>query len=154
MESWDAVKRPQCPRFRSCEGFDFNRGLRSLSNRGVAQLVEQRSPKPQVEGSSPSAPAISRGGGTGRHAILRGWWAKAYRSSSLLLGTIRGSSSVVERLLAKEKVVGSSPIFRSKKIFSPVRRGYCGDVAKRLRRGSAKPLFGSSNLPVASSQAL
>ena len=25
--------------------------------RGIAQLVEQRSPKPRVEGSSPSAPA-------------------------------------------------------------------------------------------------
>ena len=33
--------------------------------RSVAQLVEQRSPKPPVEGSSPSAPAIffCRGGG-------------------------------------------------------------------------------------------
>ena len=27
--------------------------------RGIAQLVEQRSPKPRAEGSSPSAPAIS-----------------------------------------------------------------------------------------------
>ena len=26
--------------------------------RGIAQLVEQRSPKPRAEGSSPSAPAI------------------------------------------------------------------------------------------------
>ena len=28
--------------------------------RGIAQLVEQRSPKPRAEGSSPSAPAIKR----------------------------------------------------------------------------------------------
>ena len=28
-------------------------------HRGIAQLVERRSPKPQVEGSSPSAPASS-----------------------------------------------------------------------------------------------
>ena len=28
-------------------------------NRGIAQLVEQRSPKPRAEGSSPSAPAIA-----------------------------------------------------------------------------------------------
>ncbi len=49
---------------------------------------------------------------------------------------------MVERLLAKEKVVGSNPIFRSIAI--------SGDVAKRLRRGSAKPLFGGSNPPVAS----
>jgi hypothetical protein len=48
---------------------------------------------------------------------------------------------VVERLLAKEKVVGSNPIFRS--------IGINGDVAKWLRRGSAKPLFGGSNPPVA-----
>ena len=27
--------------------------------RGIAQLVEQRSPKPRAEGSSPSAPAIN-----------------------------------------------------------------------------------------------
>ncbi len=60
-----------------------------------------------------------------------------------------GSSSVVERLLAKEKVVGSNPIFRSKEIVSPIYRGGNGDVAKRLRRGSAKPLFGGSNPPVA-----
>ena len=28
--------------------------------RGIAQLVEQRSPKPRAEGSSPSAPAKNR----------------------------------------------------------------------------------------------
>ena len=28
-----------------------------VTNRGIAQLVEQRSPKPRAEGSSPSAPA-------------------------------------------------------------------------------------------------
>ena len=27
-------------------------------DRGIAQLVEQRSPKPRAEGSNPSAPAI------------------------------------------------------------------------------------------------
>jgi hypothetical protein len=55
----------------------------SPSPRGVAQLAEQRSPKPQVAGSIPAAP-------------------------------VRGCSSVVERLLAKEKVVGSNPIARSR----------------------------------------
>ncbi len=37
-------------------------------------------------------------------------------SSTLALGTsdkVSGSSSAVERLLAKEEVVGSNPIFRS-----------------------------------------
>ena len=29
-------------------------------SRGIAQLVEQRSPKPRAEGSSPSAPAKSK----------------------------------------------------------------------------------------------
>ena len=29
-----------------------------VSDRGVAQLVEQRSPKPRVVGSSPATPAI------------------------------------------------------------------------------------------------
>src|SRR5690606_16810600 len=32
---------------------------RSGACRGIAQLVERRSPKPQVAGSSPAAPAIS-----------------------------------------------------------------------------------------------
>src|SRR5690348_14846713 len=43
-----------------------------------------------------------------------------------------GSGSGVERLLAKEKVAGSNPVSRS--------RSLPGDVAKWLRRGSAKPL--------------
>ena len=30
---------------------------KKLIHRGIAQLVEQRSPKPRAEGSSPSAPA-------------------------------------------------------------------------------------------------
>ena len=33
----------------------------ALDYRGVAQLVEYRSPKPGVVGSSPSAPAMSSG---------------------------------------------------------------------------------------------
>ena len=33
----------------------------ALSNRGIAQLVEQWSPKPRAEGSSPSAPAKDNG---------------------------------------------------------------------------------------------
>ena len=31
----------------------------TVTNRGVAQLAEQRSPKPQVAGSSPVAPALT-----------------------------------------------------------------------------------------------
>ena len=32
--------------------------IKVLKGRGIAQLVERRSPKPQVPGSSPGAPAI------------------------------------------------------------------------------------------------
>ena len=32
--------------------------MREIKYRGIAQLVEQWSPKPRAEGSSPSAPAI------------------------------------------------------------------------------------------------
>ena len=35
----------------------FN-AIKDLKGRGIAQLVERRSPKPQVPGSSPGAPAI------------------------------------------------------------------------------------------------
>lgn len=35
-------------------------GWRKPAQRGVAQLVEQRSPKPQVAGSNPVAPASGR----------------------------------------------------------------------------------------------
>ena len=34
------------------------RGDVLMRDRGIAQLVEQRSPKPRAEGSNPSAPAI------------------------------------------------------------------------------------------------
>ena len=34
--------------------------LRRKQYRGIAQLVEQRSPKPRAEGSNPSAPAIRK----------------------------------------------------------------------------------------------
>ncbi len=34
------------------------RGDDLMRDRGIAQLVEQRSPKPRAEGSNPSAPAI------------------------------------------------------------------------------------------------
>ena len=34
------------------------RGDNLMRDRGIAQLVEQRSPKPRAEGSNPSAPAI------------------------------------------------------------------------------------------------
>ncbi len=62
-------------------------------------------------------------------------------SSILILGTklIGGSSSAVEHLLAKERVASSNLVFRSS-----------GDVAKWLRRRSAKPLFTGSNPVVAS----
>ena len=47
----------------------------------------------------------------------------------------------LERLLAKEEVASSNLVFRSS-----------GDVAKWLRRGSAKPLFTGSNPVVASNR--
>lgn len=42
---------------------EFLRGLsmRGANFRGIVQLVERRSPKPDVEGSSPSAPVIETG---------------------------------------------------------------------------------------------
>ncbi len=46
---------------------------------------------------------------------------------------------MVEHLLAKERVASSNLVFRSR-----------GDVAKWIRRGSAKPLFTGSNPVVAS----
>ena len=52
--------------------------------RGIAQLVEQRSPKPRAEGSSPSTPA---------------------RSADI--------AQQVEHFLGKEEVTGSSPVISS-----------------------------------------
>jgi hypothetical protein len=51
---------------------------------------------------------------------------------------------VVEHLLAKERVASSNLVFRS------IRYIPWGDVAKWIRRGSAKPLFTGSNPVVAS----
>jgi hypothetical protein len=57
-------------------------------------LVEQWSPKPSVAGSNPATPAIlfkisglAEVVEAGRHAILRGWWAKAYEGSNPSFGT-------------------------------------------------------------------
>ncbi len=55
-----------------------------LAHRGIAQMVEQWSPKPRVEGSSPSAPAI-----------------------------FAGIAQQVERILGKDEVTGSSPVISS-----------------------------------------
>ena len=57
--------------------------------RGIAQLVEQRSPKPRVEGSSPSTPA---------------------RKNPLACADI---AQQVEHFLGKEEVTGSSPVISS-----------------------------------------
>ena len=70
----------------------------------VAQLVEQRPEKAWV-------PSSSLGLGT-----------------STIYKHYCGRSSVVERLLAKEKVVGSNPIARSGKIL--LEKAFYGDVAK------------------------
>src|SRR5699024_6969456 len=47
---------------------------------------------------------------------------------------IRGSGSVVEHLLAKEKVAGSNPVFRSRKTAGPMDRlfYFSADVVDRL----------------------
>jgi hypothetical protein len=55
---------------------------------------------------------------------------KSPRLVKVTSGRIAGVVQLVERLLAKEKVVGSSPIARSS---LPWRRGQVG------RQGSAKP---------------
>ena len=59
-------------------------------------MVEQWSPKPSVAGSNPATPAIlfqeifpAEVVEAGRHAILRGWWAKAYEGSNPSFGTSR-----------------------------------------------------------------
>ena len=38
----------------------YNDSGNLIRHRGIAQLVEQRSPKPRAEGSSPSAPAMDK----------------------------------------------------------------------------------------------
>ena len=70
-----------------------------------------------------------RGGGIGRHAVLRGQWASACVGSNPALGTTFRSS-------VSASISGAADVK--------------GDVAKWLRRRSAKPLCGGSNPPVAS----
>ena len=48
------------PRGQASDAMHRCRPLVFAINRGIAQLVEQRSPKPRAEGSIPSAPAIKR----------------------------------------------------------------------------------------------
>ena len=60
--------------------------IKSLRFRGIAQLVERRSPKPCVEGSSPSAPA--------KYAAM---------------------AQVVEHILGKDEVTSSNLVSSSRK---------------------------------------
>ena len=90
----------------------------------VAQLVEQRPEKAWV-------PSSSLGLGT----------SKTYNLYC-------GRSSAVERLLAKEKVVGSNPIARSRKVL--YRKVLLRRRGQVVRQGPAKPLFAGSNPAVAS----
>ena len=57
--------------------------------RGIAQLVEQRSPKPRAEGSSPSAPAIRKTPENGLNKPFSGvlflWFFHGARSENALL---------------------------------------------------------------------
>jgi hypothetical protein len=66
-----------------------------------------------------------------------------------------GSSSAVECFLAKEEVASSNLVFRSSRGITLVGGSRCGiqfgGVAKRLRQGSAKPLYSGSNPLAASS---
>ena len=70
-------------------------------------------------------------------------WRTCPRREKTVKSNTSGSSSAVEYFLAKEGVAGSNPVFRS------TESGDQGGVAKRLRRGSAKPLYGGSNPPAA-----
>jgi hypothetical protein len=83
--------------------------------RGVAQQAEQRSPKPQVAGSNPVSPVVGAVAKPGKAAVRKAAIGGSNPSGALTAGHLPncGRGSVVERLLAKEKVVGSNPIARS-----------------------------------------
>ena len=68
----------------------------SAKYRGIAQLVEQRSPKPRAEGSNPSAPA----------KVLLATAGKAFLFAAI--------AQQVEHILGKDEVVRSSRISSSK----------------------------------------
>ena len=48
--------------------------IKVLKGRGIAQLVERRSPKPQVPGSSPGAPATASNVSRFRSRIVQSVW--------------------------------------------------------------------------------
>ena len=67
-----------------------------LKDRGIAQLVEQRSPKPRAEGSNPSAPAtdLARNSLEFR-AFLVFWWWYAVCGTALFCAHFAVSSHLV-----------------------------------------------------------
>ena len=75
----------------------------NIKTRGIAQLVEQRSPKPRAEGSSPSAPASEKS----RKTLIY----KALRDFFIFLARVR-----------------FSPLFSRKILFYP--RNCCKTVVK------------------------
>ena len=96
--------------------------------RGIAQLVEQRSPKPRAEGSSPSAPAkygavVQLVRTPACHAGGRGF--KSLPRRHIFLGALEclkpsqvtrfaAVAQSVERILGKDEVGGSNPPSSSK----------------------------------------
>ena len=78
---------------------------------------------------SSASPRVSRRvAGTYRSgAACCGWDQRRAR-----IGDARGSGSVVERLLAKEKVAGSIPVFRSKFISGRGAPGVCAGAPLRV----------------------
>ena len=67
------------------------------------------------------------------------------------LPRLAGIAQLVERLLAMQKVAGSSPVARSSHAIRDIPRRPRSQV---VRRRSAKPLCGGSNPPGASTQSL
>src|SRR3989338_1832365 len=90
----------------------------------LAQLVEQGTLNPKVDGSKPSRPTFSisglllgASGETGKRAGLRSLSRKGWRFNSSLAhrngSSLRGSSSAVEHHVANVRVAGSIPVSRS-----------------------------------------
>lgn len=68
--------------------------------RGIAQLVEQRSPKPRAEGSNPSTPA--------KEAVAQGKNPSA--AASLRLNASRSTKTLaIDPLISKKQITQSGP---------------------------------------------
>ena len=120
------------------------RGLVGLVQRSVAQVVEHRSPKPGVAGSSPAGPVGELGAGSVK-LVRWGWWTWALRLVTIAVGSDRlllapGSQLPADTALSS-RGLGRGPLKAQTRVRIPLALSFgrvVGPIVYRLGRDPFK----------------